>query len=540
MKKKLIITALIVMCMVLFALSLSAAAPVPQKPDLGVDFGEVSTIEGFTPPSQLYVNTTERVLLTDGNGNYVTYPTYYITKDSTTFDVDFSKINDAQSIQYSKESVVMLELPKGVLALTSRYFSDSSSRFTKCVSVQIPGTVQDYQKELFFRNMTVRIVEFLDGTTPVTLGERMFGGDNTGGSRGTAVEYVKFPNNMVSIGGNTFYKNTSSKTIIFGENLETIGSSLFVETTPSTTDTHIYVSNKFFSDTTKLFNDLFGGLSDHHNKHLRLTIFYTGTQAEAETLIEAGKALQSKYVYDRVSYVNASEYDYATHKPTVNGSITLVYDYNKCDAFYNGVHQYDDSNPCVKACVKNCGLGTIEHCDSDSETFTISYDNGYSNKGVKHTTCTNKGCTLDKKEDTLPLFATEGYSTPESGRGDIAILYTVNYDEIEEYEKASGKSLKFGAFAVAYEKIGDDGILGNDNAVCVDIDRKAGYGSFEMRISGFETNEYRSAPISIGGYVIDGENVSYLQAVAPKEGDTYHYISYNDIFGASSEESTQQ
>ena len=82
MKKKVLFAlsvAAILVC--LFAISASAAAPLPTKPDIGVDFGEVTTIDGFVAPSEYYTGTTERVLLVDENGVYTTYPTYYVTKD---------------------------------------------------------------------------------------------------------------------------------------------------------------------------------------------------------------------------------------------------------------------------------------------------------------------------------------------------------------------------------------------------------------------------------------------------------------------------
>ena len=527
MKKKLIITALIVMCMVLFALSLSAAAPVPSKPDLGIDFGEVSTIEGFTPPSQLYVNTTERVLLTDGNGNYATYPTYYITKDSTKFEVDFSKFDG----KYSNASIVMLEIPKGVTALPDYCFS--RGKFDSCISVQIPGTVTNYGNKLFEKNNVIKVVEFLDGTEPVTIGDSMFDGGYHNGSesRVWSLLYVKFPNNLVSIGKNTFSKATALKTVILGENLESIGTGFFGESFQENTDKFVYVSDKFFKDSSQMFANLFGDCGAYNNKRINIKLCYTGSQEKAEAFVAAAKEKQSGYIFDNAYYFDASTYDYATQKVGGYNNISIIYNYNECDAFYNGVHEYDDSNPCVKACV-NCGVGTIEHCDSDSETFTISYDNGYSNKGVKHTTCTNKGCTLNKKEDTLPLFATEGYSTPENGDGDIAILFTINYDAIDAFEKNASKSLKFGVFAILYDNIGENGILNNESAITVDIEDNA-YVAFEMRISGFETVEQKDAKLSIGGYVIDEKgNVSYMQASEPNEGEKLSYISYNDIYGA--------
>ena len=163
MKKKLLITALIVVAMVcMLAVSVSAAAPVPQKPTLDVSFGEdVTTIPDFVAPSELYLNTDERVLLVDENGNYVTYPTYYVTKNQTTFDFDFSKLNAAQSIQYDKKCVVMVEIPDGVTTISNSYFAGTGN-FPKCVSVQFPGSVTSYGSSLFASyNSVIKVLNSL-------------------------------------------------------------------------------------------------------------------------------------------------------------------------------------------------------------------------------------------------------------------------------------------------------------------------------------------------------------------------------------------
>lgn len=527
MKKRLLIAMFVVICMSLLVVAASAAAPIPQKPTLDVDFGAVTTIDGFTPPSQLYVNTTQKVLLTDGEGNYVTYPTYYVTKDSTTFDMDFSKLNDAQSVQYSKESVVLLEVPDGVTALTSRYFSDSSTRFTRCLSVQIPGTVTDYSTRLFFRNMTVKIVEFLDGTAPVTLGERMFGGDNTGGSRGTAVEYVKFPNNMVSLGNETFYKNHAIKYVILGKNCEKFEGALFNECFPANSDKFIYASEKFFANPENMSSKMFGDVSQYNNKQINIKLFYTGTYEQAQTFVEAGKALQSGYIFDNAHYFDASTYDYATQKVGGYNNISIIYNYGKCDAFYNGIHNTVKQNACVEACT-NCNVCTIKHADTNAETVTISYANGFLQNGVKQTVCSNKGCGYDVTVTAKALFTTVGCSIPENGRGELVITFTVNKEAIADYEAATNDSLSYGAFAVAYDFIGTNEILEMDNAIKAGISKD--YASFDLRISGFNSPELMSAKLSLGVYVIDKNGkATYLQDTAPDEGYAYSYVVYNDI-----------
>lgn len=526
MKKRIFTLLFIAACVSLLALSVMAA---PTKPTLDVDFGDVTAIDGFTPPSQLYVNTDERVLLVDESGNYTTYPTYYVTKDNATFDFDFSKLNEAQAVEYTKKSVVMLEIPDGVTTISASYFAGTGN-FPLCVSVQFPGSVTSYGGNLFGSyNNVIKVVEFLDGTEPIIMGDSMFGGQWNGGA--DSISYVKFPNNLVSIGNNTFGKaKGSSKNIIFGENLKVIGTGFFGESTPGDKDTFLYVSDKFFAEN-EMFANLFGSEAPYHGNQLRLTMFYTGTKAQAEALVAKGLAVNPGYVWDenKVKIVSASEYDYNAHKPTSNKSITIIYDYSKCDAFYNGIHQYDDSNPCVKACI-NCGLGTVAHADKDAELVSITYANGYSNQGEKHTTCSNDGCPLNTKEAVKPLFETSGYSIPESGEGEIAVSFIINYDEIAAFEKATGKSIaKYGAFAIAFDNIGSTDIINNEKAICAEVEKGA-YATFEMRISGFETEAHKEAKISFGAYVIDEKGaVSYLQPGTPNEGDKYCYTTYNAI-----------
>ena len=48
MKKMLLILAVMAAFVCMLAFSANAAAPVPQKPQLDVDFGNVTIIDGFT------------------------------------------------------------------------------------------------------------------------------------------------------------------------------------------------------------------------------------------------------------------------------------------------------------------------------------------------------------------------------------------------------------------------------------------------------------------------------------------------------------
>ncbi len=528
MKKRFLIAMFVVICMSLLVVAASAAAPVPQKPTLDVDFGTVTTIDGFTPPSQLYVNTTQRVLLVDEEGNYVTYPTYYVTKDNATFDFDFSKLNAAQAIQYSKKSVVMVEIPNGVTTISNSYFAGTGN-FPLCVSVQFPGSVTSYGSSLFGgANTVIKVVEFLDGTEPITMGDGMFGGQWNGGAN--SISYVKFPNNLVSIGNNTFGKTKgASKTIIFGENLKKIGTGFFGEGTPRSTDTFMYISDKFFSED-EMFADLFGSEAPYHDNNLRLTMFYTGTKAQAEALVAKGLAVDTNYVWNegKVKIVSADEYDYSSHKPTADKSITIVYDYGKCDAFYNGVHNTVKQNACVEACT-NCGLGVIEHADAKAENVTLTYANGLGNAGVRNTVCTNAGCGYKLAEQTEAIFQTEGYSIPEDGRSELVICYVIDKSLLAEYEKLNSVTYTYGVFAIAANNIENNEIIDTDKVVMVGVERS--YASFEMKISGFDTVEKKNAELALGAYIEDKNgNIVYIQPGILNENEKYSFITYDTIY----------
>ena len=528
--KKLFIATLSVIFVMLFTLAVSAA--VPAKPDLGVEFGEVSEIADFTPSSQLYVGTTERVLLSDGNGGYVTYPTYYITKDSTTFDVDWSKLNGAQSIKFTNASVVMLEVPNGVTTISDRAFTGALS---SCVYYQLPGSVTTYGKEMFNNNRVVKVVEFLDGETPVTIGDAIFGGNWNGGPQ---VEYVKFPNNLVSLGNNAFGKNTAPKTIILGENLETIGTGFFNESTPRTTDTFIYVSENFFKDTSKMFSNLFGSHANYHNNHLRLTLFYVGSLEKAQAFVEAGKALQSGYVYDNVTFVDASEYVYETHKPTADMHMTIVYNTNKCDAFY-GEHA-EDTNPCLISCDR-CGMA--EQDPNAQHTFgngVCEYPNGFGAEGAYVVRCQNEGCALNVNPDSQKLdalFTCLGHSVSETYRSGIVLGFKVNNEAIEQYKALSGNDIEFGVFAASQKKLGENSVLGADGTEADGVIKanltNTTHTVISVKVYGFTTDEQKAAKLAIGAYVIvdDGAelDISYIQEKAPADGDAYYFASYNEL-----------
>lgn len=512
MKKKLLITALIVVAMVcMLAVSVSAAAPTPQKPTLDVDFGTVTYIDGFTAPSELYVGTTERFVLDLGEGNYVTYPTYYITKNQAAFDVDFGKLNTALGGSYSKANIAMLEIPEGITTINNSTFSGTG--YTVCKYVQFPSTITTFGDNVFNTNKAAKIVEFVDGTAPLAIGNGMFSGAWNGGP---VVEYVKFPNNAVSIGNNTFGKNLPSKTIILGKNLKSIGTGFFGESTPQNSETIIYASSNFFADSDMISN-VFGGYDKYHNAFPKITLFYTGTKEEAQALIDKGLAVQpTNYIWTEgnLTVVSADEYDYATHKPIKDVSMTLIYGVNACDAFYNSVHE------------------------NAAPTYGFA-DQDYLSDYCETVACVNCGKgTVTKLID--PIFTSRGYS-----KSDDAFMFDmmVNTDALAAYNARYPEAqISYGFIVSANNKvdklIGADGEVTDASALKVNL-ANADYKNVQVRLNNITTDAAKALAVHACAYVIAGDKVSYIGQDTAKETSTL--ISYNDIQGDETvEEETEE
>ena len=496
MKKKLLLitlmAALLVCALAIFA---NAAAPMPSKPDLGVSFGDVTTIDGFTAPSELYAGTTERVLLVDENGNYATYPTYYVTKNNTTFDFDFSKLNGAQSIQYAKKSVVMVEIPNGVTTISGSYFAGTGN-FPACVSVQFPGTVTSYGNNLFQTNSVIRVVEMMDGTEPITIGDGIFSSNWSTGT--TKLEYVKFPNNLVSIGNNTFGKSHANKTIIFGANLQSIGTGFFGESTPDNKETFLYVSDNFFKNT-EILKNLFGGYDQYHNSLLKITMFYTGTQEQAQALVDKGLAVQTGYIWSNLQMVSAENYEYDAYKPARN-SLILVYGVDKCDVFYGG-HRFK----------------------GEDEVVLNSYFEGF---GIGDT-CANCKKT-EIKESFGSMFSYLGYSCTEApigGKLSMSQFYGINKDNIAKYEELTGTKLTYGVVIASVENPFDEEYV-NSNKVIVAEQWRLALDYANVMVSGI-TEETAAFGVLFCMYVNDGGNIYYLDGGKTNEAATLK--SYNDV-----------
>lgn len=159
-----------------------------------------------------------------------------------------------------------------------------------------------------------------------------------------------------------------------------------------------------------------------------------------------------------------------------------------------------------------------------------NYEKGYLEKGYKRDGCTR--CDDYVEKELAPLFACRGYSVSENGSG-IAIGYSVDVKAISEYEEAIGKTLKYGAFVVTKDKLGNNSIFGDDGVLTSGVINAeiTSYqlSVFELKIVGF-TDEQKDTKLIMGAYVDNGTEYSYIQDDSKGEHSGKYYVaSYNDI-----------
>jgi hypothetical protein len=196
----------------------------------------------------------------------------------------------------------------------------------------------------------------------------------------------------------------------------------------------------------------------------------------------------------------------------------MVYDYNKCEAFYDGKHTISDE----------------AEYKFEGEDYVSRY--------VSVCACT-RGCGEDAVTEIAgPLFINKGYSAFEDKDGGyITFGIYINEKNIENYEAFTGEKVKFG-FVVGKENddLGGDIFDKNgnclaDGAIVTDfatVDFKS-FSIYNLKLSGIKTDAHKVQNMYCGAYVIDGNSVSYIGDSVTEKSIV---VSYSSIFEAKKDE----
>ncbi|MBQ7761680.1 MAG: leucine-rich repeat protein [Clostridia bacterium] len=499
MKKKLLFT---LWLSTLFCLILSFSAFAADTNE----FGALESIDGIDL-TDMNEDTNARVVLVDSDGvTYHTYPARYVVTNATKFAYDFTRIKNANGVEYTKNSVVRIEVPDniliapncGVLSQTSSLveikFSPDSQLTTleygcfynnkKLQKLNIPKNVTTIGTLIIKNSSALEELVFDDGFSAVLPADSF--------TSSTNIKIVKFSNQMTTIDKKAFHSSFTNLSVLYaGENLADFGAAAVVDAYGSDggnfsyTDgpISIYASEKLFANLETIERGRLNGWTG--TRLVKGVIFYTGTKEQAQALID--KAQSDTPIFTNATLV---EHDTAIadseYIPTSGWNI--VYNYNKCSAFYGNEHTVSDEK-------------------------LISFDGEkYLSEMTVSTGCSRNCGHIVSSETVDSLFVCKGYSVSGSS---ILQGFAINRNLIEKYEQIFGK-INFGLVAAVSRAelntdtgnlISADGTVANQKVAFVDMTDRS-YDIFEMKINGL--TDYADTELYCCAYAIIGNNVAYL------------------------------
>ncbi len=551
MKKSLLILSLFVIMICTLTITASADSLVPEWTDVQNTLS-IPFKDGF--------DTTSRVLLSNGNGTYATYPTNYVivgsdTKFSVSTELDFKALNDAteNKYSYSYASVVRLEIPSGFITFEERALR-SDKGFTSMLTCKIPEGATTFGSYMFWKNNVILEVELPNSLE--TLGAECF----------RESQSLK----KVSIGSGTevtswaFYNNTALETVILPEGIEMIGERAFQGTSalksitlPSTLTridaiafygsglTEITVPEKVTSIGAKAFEscaslskaiikcDVIGERMFCSDKALE-TIAITGkiSSIGKEAFASANSKLVTLYtgsipsklgelynsdIFTKADTVTYQQYLMDVEKGVTYTKATIVYSANPCAVLNNNVHVYDNPTSCVAVCT-DCSQAKEPSISDHKLTVEYTYDKGFAATGEKITKCTVDGCKYRVSDTAEKIFSYLGYSCKIGGSA-MSVSYSINNKAYSEYVDA-GYTLKCGIVAYVpganetnIAPVNNDLKGKNERTVITPMDNS--YTAFDFLIKGFNES-HNGLSLVMCAYVFDGETVEYLSYMNDK------------------------
>ncbi len=393
-------------------------------------------------------------------------------------------IDDSAPIQsygvtvfYTAKNLRSVDIPAAVTVLRSNGHSNDGFPFYQCVSLVDVHFAPDSQLE--------------------TIQQNSF-------NSCTALKEITIPNSVVNLEQRAFQACSSLETIRLGANA---GKGLNAYNVQSLLYGCKSLKYVYMSDTmvptagSHLFNDGASGM----------VIFYTGDLAQYEALYGTLKTLgnNGKFINATpIAWDNTKDDQYYKDLAATDNKNYVVYDYDRCQAFYNGHQMSGDS--------------------------TMQF-NGYMNDITFASKC--KNCTytgIDETKTISAIFKYLGYSYTEGkfgGTYSMAQFFGVNEESLARYEEIIGATLSFGVIAKA--NVVEAGQAAGAISPSLDgekvlyMDFTNGKNSyFEIKIAGIDA-ENLDTKIVFCAYVIENGKMFYLN-----NGETVEELtgeSYNDV-----------
>lgn len=479
---------------------------------------------------------TNVTFLTDSNSDDIGFISQCPNLTTVTFGENCKLETITRAAFYKCTSLVNLTIPDGTKTIMRNAFRETgiiNSPFTEnsrcevigqhafrnCDSLNnfiVPRSLLEVQHEseygLLSESDNVKLVTFGKYVHPengamTVLPHAMFGKAN--------IEKVVLPEGITHIGSNTFTENKAMKEIVFPNSLVTAGQRVFQNC--SALETIVFGSNfKYFINTSTDHGSFTYGANNIKNIYLpasfyaeapetayrvsymfsgggHVKFFYTGTLEQIEDAIEIFKASTTNATDNNGNFLNAtiiSKAEYDANPSNYESGDYIIYGYNTCEAFYNGVH----------------GESQVTY-DFEGEDYTTDL---YSFTGCSRCNDNIKAFVCG------PLFTNKGYSKVADGSM-FTYGISINEENIKTYKSKTGNTFSYGFIVGAVPTTPTGNIIdvnGNaliEKSLVVDF---AGvqfnnFTIYNVKMCDIDTTQ-QTMPVYCCAYIIDGSQVSYI------------------------------
>ena len=424
---------------------------------------------------------------------------------------------------FSNCKKLTFEIPDYITEIKGSAFSGCTS----ITSVVIPSTVTAIGNDCFRNCYNLTSVVFEEGCSVTKLYAHTFDS--------CAFSEITLPNTVKQLKQTVFANNSNLRVINLGASL--VDFNLDGNKAASLCSSgieKIYLSASFVAEAVRA--DIFGNddnLNDIVNLMPKLVIYYTGDKAAADAIIAASTVdgVVINGVFASMTVVSLEEYEALEAAGTLSGRY-MIYGYNKCDAFYNGVHaEGQQINPCQFGCGRDCGMAEL----LDNPQHELSKVTAFGTLGYFGTACVTESCSICKTvtfdESVEAIFVDYGYSMTESaigGKLSMSQFFGINKANLDDYIEATGNTFEFG-FVVSSNNdpmnAENSGLIAEGKTYITDQSKLA-HDYFAVTVVGFTDATVGNA-LTFCVYVKDGDKVSYLD-----NGETVQTVemkSYNDV-----------
>lgn len=324
---------------------------------------------------------------------------------------------------------------------------------------------------------------------------------------GTKITEITLPNTVTSIAQGAFSASTLT-TVNLGASFNNFDAGNAGQPPLSGRNIkYLYLSDTFTAE--KLRNNIFNWTDTDNANDLKvisphLVVFYTGNKTAAEAIINKAKtggtdgAMLNGF-FASMTLLTQAEYEKAVEDGTLVIGTTsaparyMVYDYNKCEAFYNSEHDE----------------GAVEPKFEEQK---------YVSNFVNASTCQRCALSFIVGEPICgPLFDDLGYSTEDDGTA-FAYAIIVNSTNIDKYVEVTGDTLVYGFIVGLYAENSTGDIINANgeaqiaNSLVFDFTEPKydNLNRFELKFTNITNAELG---LYCNAYVINDTDVSYIGAV---------------------------